>query len=87
MGLGIWLLSGAVAFVIARSIPFGRRRGRAGEAAAALLTAAMFGCIATAADFGGWREPDPRAAAFAFCGAFAAAGIVRLVRMRRGAAG
>ncbi|HEY2828560.1 MAG TPA: hypothetical protein VGJ88_00475 [Thermoanaerobaculia bacterium] len=43
----------------------------------ALLAASIAGVAATILDFGGWQQLDWRSAAFAFCAALAAAGIVR----------
>lgn len=43
----------------------------------AVLAAVVAGVAATILDFGGWQELDWRSAAFAFCVALAAAGIVR----------
>lgn len=79
MGLAVWFTSGLAAFLLARIIPFARGRGRIGELLAAMTAAAVFGLTATALDFGGWREADWRAGLFAFLGAFAAAGVFRLV--------
>jgi uncharacterized membrane protein YeaQ/YmgE (transglycosylase-associated protein family) len=67
-------------FGLARLVPLRRGRGWWGELAAALFGAALFGLIATALDFGGWREADWRAGLFAALGAFALAGLVRALR-------
>ena len=83
MGLALWLASGIVAGLIARIIPPGRGRGWIGELAAAALVALICGLVATALDFGGWKEPDWRAGLFAFFGGFAAAGVFRLVTFLR----
>lgn len=77
MGIALWLVSGLAAFALARFLPLGKRRTWA-ELAAAVLAALGLGVLATALDFGGWQEPDWRAAAFAFCGALACAGLVRV---------
>jgi hypothetical protein len=77
MGYTLWLASGALAFAIARIIPLGRR-GWPGELAVTLLTAFALGVIATALDFGGWREPDPRAGLLCFFAAFAILGMIRV---------
>jgi hypothetical protein len=82
MGIAFWLLSGAIAFVIARIVPFGRGSRRIGEFTVSVCAAALLGLAATAMDFGGWREPDWRAALFAFFGALAAAGLWRLTMFR-----
>lgn len=42
----------------------------------------LLGVAATALDFGGWHEPDWRAALFAFLGALAAAALFRLTMIR-----
>lgn len=64
------------------------RRGRAwwGELIAAILGAALCGLIATALDFGGWREPDWRAGVFAALGALTLIGAVRAIRKNTDAA-
>ncbi len=82
MGIALWVGCGALAFVVARAIPAGRNHTWAGELAAALAVALLFGFLATALDFGGWKELDWRAALFAFLGAFAATGAVRAITMR-----
>jgi len=79
VGIGLWLGSGVVAWILARIIPRGRRRCRAAELAAAIVTALFLGTLATALDFGGWNEPDWRAGTFCVLGAFAAVGAVRLL--------
>jgi uncharacterized membrane protein SirB2 len=78
MGIVLWLTAGAIAFTIARIVPFARRASWFGEIFVTLSAAILLGLAATALDFGGWREPDWRAALFAFLGAFAAAGAFRL---------
>ena len=79
----IWLVSGGAAFLFAKIVPQGRPPRPWGELAASLTAALLLGLAATALDFGGWREPDWRAAAFAFCGAAALLGTMRAVRLRR----
>ena len=86
MGLAVWFASGLASFLFARIIPSGRDRRWLAELVIAVTTALIFGLIATALDFAGWREPDWRAGLFAFFGAFAATGVFRLVtifRLRR----
>ena len=78
MGLALWLGSGALAFLLARLVPFGRGGRWLGELAAALLTAFVLGVVATGLDFGGWSEPDPRAALFTVLGSGAILGILRV---------
>lgn len=82
MGIGLWLGSGVAAWILARIIPLRRGRrgvGLWGELAAALIAALLAGVVATALDFGGWNEPDARAAGFVFIGAFGAIGVTRAV--------
>ncbi|HYK02627.1 MAG TPA: hypothetical protein VE974_12795 [Thermoanaerobaculia bacterium] len=82
MGIVLWLISGATAFAVARIVPFARTARWFGEVFVTLSAAILLGVAATALDFGGWREPDWRAALFAFLGAFAAAGVFRLTMLR-----
>jgi hypothetical protein len=78
MGLGLWLAAGIAAFLLARIVPRGKTPRWAAELVASLVVAVVLGLLASALDFGGWRESDWRAAAFAFFGAAAAAGLTRL---------
>lgn len=87
MGAVSWGVAGVVALGVTRLIRKGRGPSWGGEAAVALAAALLLGVAATAADFGGWREPDWRAALFAFLGALAATGALRLLRVRKPAAG
>jgi hypothetical protein len=80
MGAAIWLASGALALVVARFVPLGRRPQWLAELGATVGFAFVLGLIATALDFGGWREPDPRAALFCALGSLAMIGIIRLLR-------
>ena len=80
MGVSVWLVAGGAACIIASFIPSGRRRPGA-EAVAALVVASLAGIAATALDFGGWNEPDWRAALFVFFCVAAALAIVRLMRL------
>lgn len=80
MGAALWLGCGVLAFLVARIIPFSRRPLWLPELAVSLAISALLGLVATALDFGGWREPDWRAGAFAGFGALAAIGLVRLAR-------
>lgn len=79
MGIALWITCGLLAFILARIVPSGRRRPWLGELAVSLFSAAALGVLATWLDFGGWREPDWRAGLFAFFGAFAVAGVFRVV--------
>jgi uncharacterized membrane protein YeaQ/YmgE (transglycosylase-associated protein family) len=82
MGIAVWLVCAFVAFFLARLIPVGRVPGSGWwvELLISLVAAFLLGVAATALDFGGWREPDWRAALFALLGAFAAVGTVRAIR-------
>ena len=77
MGIAFWFLSGAIAFAVARIVPVGHGSGKIGELLVSVSAALLLGLVATALDFGGWREPDWRAGLFTFAGAFAAAGLWR----------
>jgi len=83
MGLGLWIVAGSAAWILARFVPPGR--WALAEAAAALLASGAAGTAATAMDFGGWNEPDWRAGVFVFCCAAAAIAVVRLVAPPHGA--
>jgi uncharacterized membrane protein SirB2 len=82
MGIALWLVCGALAFAIARIVPFARGARWLGEAFVTIIMALLLGTVATALDFGGWREPDWRAGLFAFFGTLAAAGLFRLTMTR-----
>lgn len=77
MGIALWVTAAAAAFLAGRLIPLRRRRWTA-ELGFSLLAALGGGVAATAMDFGGWREPDWRAALFAFFVAMTAIALVRL---------
>lgn len=83
MGTAVWAGSALSALFLARIIPIGRRDGLVAELITALLAAVICGVLATALDFGGWREPDWRAAAFAFAGSLAALAFYRATRLLR----
>lgn len=80
VGTVVWIASGGAAFVLANFVPYGRVRWSIAELIVAFATALVFGAIATALNFGGWRELDPRAGAFVF---FAALATIAAVRIRR----
>jgi hypothetical protein len=80
VGIGLWIVAGLLAFGIARVAP-PRRREWAVELAFSVVVAFSLGVTATALDFGGWREPDWRAGLFAFLGAFAVIGVLRVLRL------
>ena len=83
MGVGLWMVSGLAAWVLARLIPVARPKSWIVELVLAIIAAVLLGLAATLGDFGGWREPDWRAGLFAFFGAFAVAGVFRLVTIFR----
>ena len=80
MGIVLWVFSGCAAFLLARIVPLARRGGWAWELVPAIVTALLAGLVATALDFGGWRELDWRVFVFALFAAFAAIGVTRAVR-------
>jgi len=80
MGIALWLGCATVIFFIARSVPYARPRRWIGELITSLLSALAMGITATALDFGGWNEPDWRAALFVVFGVAAIVGAVRLIR-------
>ena len=75
-------MAGLGAFGAARLIRAGRTERWWLEALVAILIAVAAGLAATALDFGGWKELDWRAGAFAFCCAFAAVGLLRSIYER-----
>jgi hypothetical protein len=78
VGIALWVVSSVAAFFIARMLPWRRRRSWLAELCAAILSGLIFGVIATALDFGGWKELEWRAALFVFFGACATVALVRL---------
>ncbi len=77
MGTALWVASGICAFFLARIVPI--RRGRkTAELLAAVFAGCVAGLLATALDFGGWREADWRAGVFALFVSFAAVAVVRM---------
>ena len=82
MGIALWLGSALVVFAAIRRVPHARPQRRLGELLTVLAAAAALGLAATALDFGGWNEPDWRAALFALFGSAAVAGAARLWRIR-----
>jgi len=80
VGVSVWLVAGGAAWFLARFIPSGRLPGA--EAVVTLIVANLAGVAATALDFGGWNEPDWRAALFVFFWVAAALGLVRLFGLR-----
>ena len=78
MGIALWLVSSVLAFLLARMTPWRRRSKWLGEISVSILAGLALGVLATALDFGGWKEPDWRAGLFVFFGALAAVGAFRL---------
>jgi hypothetical protein len=81
MGIALWSGCALVVFFLARRVPFARPARWIGELFTALVTAPAMGVAATALDFGGWNEPDWRAALFIFFGAAAIVGAIRITRI------
>ena len=80
MGIALWITAGALASLIARLIRPARPESWWLEPVIALPAATILGLAATALDFGGWNEPDWRAAAFAFAGTLAMIAGARIFR-------
>jgi hypothetical protein len=83
MGAALWITSALSIFFVVRAIPAGRSRHYLLELAVAVAAALVFGILATALDFGGWRDPDWRALAFVLLGTGAATGAQRALRLAR----
>jgi len=79
IGIALWVVSSVAAFLVARTLPWRRRRTWLGELTMAIVAGVLFGVIATALDFGGWNELEWRAALFAFLGSLAGVGLTRLL--------
>jgi len=82
MGIALWLLAGGTAFAVIRVIRKLRQYFFI-ELPVALFSSLILGGVATALDFGGWRELDWRAGLFVFLGSFTAIGLIRLLLFRR----
>jgi hypothetical protein len=80
MGLALWIASGATSFAAARLLRSGGALRWPLELLIAIAAAVISGLAATALDFGGWKEPDWRAALFAF---FASSAVLALSRLAR----
>jgi MFS family permease len=78
MGIALWVISSAAAFLLARMAPWRRHRRWFGELLVSIVAGLLLGALATALDFGGWNEPDWRAGVFVFLGALAVTGAFRL---------
>lgn len=83
MGIALWSGCALVVFFVVRSVPYARPAGWFGELFTVLISALAMGLLATALDFGGWKEPDWRAALFATLGSAAMIAAVRLIRILR----
>ncbi len=83
MGIALWSGCALVVFFVVRRVPYGRPAGWIGDLCTALISALAMGLLATALDFGGWKEPDWRAALFVTLGCTAMIGAVRLMRILR----
>jgi CHASE2 domain-containing sensor protein len=83
MGVGLWIAAGFAAFALARLVPFARHGPAWIELVVAIPSALLAGAGATAMDFGGWAEPDPRAGVFAFLVATSTLALIRLIRLLR----
>ena len=81
MGLVIWVAAGVIAFAVARMLKSGGAASWPVELLVAIAAGVAFGLIATAFDFGGWKELEWRAAAFALAGASLALAVVRFARL------
>jgi len=82
VGIGLWIVAGAGAALLARLSDAGRSRILL-ELFIGISAAALAGLTATALDFGGTREPDWRAGLFTFFAALTAVGVLRLIRLKR----
>jgi len=82
MGIATWFASAAVALAIARMLPV-RPLSLPMEVLLTSAAACCYGLVATALDFGGWNEPDSRAAIFAFLGAATCLPLARAASIRR----
>jgi peptidoglycan/LPS O-acetylase OafA/YrhL len=81
MGIALWMACAIAIFIAIRRVPFGRPAPWIAELIAVIVSAFILGALATALDFGGWNEPDWRAALFILFGSAAIAGAVRFVRL------
>jgi len=81
MGIVIWAAAGVLAFAVARLLRSGGAPAWPVEILVAIAAALVFGLIATAFDFGGWRELEWRAGVFALAGSSLILAIVRSARL------
>jgi len=82
VGIATWFASAAVALAIARMLAV-KPLSLAREVLLTSVAACCYGLVATALDFGGWNEPDWRAALFAFLGAATCLPLARAGSIRR----
>jgi peptidoglycan/LPS O-acetylase OafA/YrhL len=80
MGIALWMACALAVFFALRRVPFGRPASWLPELVTSVISGFLLGILATALDFGGWNEPDWRAALFVLFGSAAIAGAVRLIR-------
>ncbi|HEV7426043.1 MAG TPA: hypothetical protein VGQ46_06710 [Thermoanaerobaculia bacterium] len=78
MGIALWILCAAAVFFTIRNVRFLKPTGWLLELVTAILSALLLGGIATALDFGGWNDPDWRAALFILFGCAAISAVLRL---------
>ena len=78
IGFASWIAAGVIAFALGRAVRALRPPMMWLELSIALFISVVAGMAATALDFGGWNELDPRAAGFAFFVSLAAIGLLRL---------
>jgi hypothetical protein len=78
MGLLLWIVSGLLAFGMAKSLRSGGALPWPIELAISIAAAVLFGFVATAFDFGGWKELEWRAGLF---GLFGSAALIALARV------
>jgi hypothetical protein len=83
VGAALWLLAAVLAFAVARIIPSARPQRFLKELLLAAGAGLVIGVTATALDFGGWGEPDWRAALFVLFGGLAILAAARLVTVLR----
>lgn len=78
IGFASWIAAGAIAFVVGFMVRTGRPRTVWLELSIAMFASLAAGMAATALDFGGWNELDPRAEFFVFFVVLAAIGLTRV---------
>ena len=83
MGAALWAASALSAFFVARIVPTARRKNYLTELVTAVTVAMLCGLIATALDFGGWRELEWRASLLALFGSLSAIACLRAIRLLR----